>query len=555
MAPVETDTLLHARAAYECGAWGEAYAGYQAIAADSALALDDLERFATAAYLRGENDAYRDILAQGYREAVRSGEALRAARFAFWLAHRLTFAGRPSEASGWFTRARQLLADRDSDCVEHGYLLVWTGIEQAFAGDHEQADATFAEVRAIAGRCGDLNLLAMAGHGRGRALIRSGRIAEGMAVLDEVMVAVTSGEVSPMVAGDVYCGVLEACREVLDLRRAREWTGALSRWCERQPDLVPNRGTCQVYRAEVMQFHGAWSDAFEEAQQACAWLSLPVSTEGPAEAFYRIGELHRLRGAYAEAEDAYRQASRLGRQPEPGLPLLRMAQGQLGAAHIALQRALDEETDQARRAGLLDADIQVLLAQGDVAGARTRSDELRAIATALGAPLLRAQCLMAEGAALLAEHQPGAALSPLRRAWTEWQRLEAPYDAARVRLLIGCAYRELGDRESAAMELDAARWVFQQLGALPDLARLDALVSDSGSGDLPGGLTPRELDVLRLIAAGQTNKEIAAALVISEHTVARHVQNMLAKLDCASRASLAAFAVEHHLAERQRTQH
>jgi DNA-binding CsgD family transcriptional regulator len=303
-----------------------------------------------------------------------------------------------------------------------------------------------------------------------------------------------------------------------------------------------------------MQFHGSWSDAFEEAQRACEWLSLPVSPEGPADAFYRIGELHRLRGAYAEAEEAYRQASRLGRRPEPGLPLLWMARGQLSAAQTALHRALEEETDLARRAGLLDAEIQILLAQGDVSGARTRAIDLQDIAMALGAPVVRASCLMAEGAALLAEHQAGAALGPLRRAWTEWQRLEAPYDAARVRLLIGNAYRDLGDQESAAMEFDAARWVFQQLGALPDLARVDALASHSDAKEAPGGLTMRELDVLRLIAAGQTNKEIGVTLVISEHTVARHVQNMLAKLGCSSRAALAAFAVEHHLAQPPRSQ-
>jgi DNA-binding CsgD family transcriptional regulator len=231
-----------------------------------------------------------------------------------------------------------------------------------------------------------------------------------------------------------------------------------------------------------------------------------------------------------------------------------MAQGQIGAAQAALHRALDEETDLGRRAGLLDAEIQVLLAQGDVSGARAKATELRDIATTLGAPVVRAICAMAEGAALLAEREPGAALGPLRRAWMEWQQLEAPYDAARVRLLIGCAYRDLGDQESAAMEFDAARWIFQQLGALPDLARVDGLASPSGAKQAPGGLTMREVEVLRLIAAGQSNKEIGVTLVISEHTVARHVQNMLAKLGCSSRAALAAFAVEHGLVQPPRSQ-
>jgi DNA-binding CsgD family transcriptional regulator len=546
---MSSEALLQARDCYARRAWGDAYVSYTTAAAEAALDLDDLECHAVVAHLTGRGEESREILARGYRQALRTGESVRAARFAFWLGHGLMFDGRMSEASGWFARARQLLADQERECAEHGYLLVPQGIEQLGGGDNDAAVATFAEAQRVAVRCGDRNLLAMAGHGRGRALVRCGRIAEGMAILDEVIVAVTTGEVSPMVVGGVYCGVLEACREVLDLRRAREWTGALSRWCESQPDLVPYRGPCQVYRAEVMQFHGSWADAFEEAQRACEWLSLPLSPEGPADAFYRIGELHRLRGAYAEAEEAYRNASRLGRRPEPGLPLLWMAQGRLSAAQTALHRALEEETDLARRADLLDAEIQVLLAQGDVSGARARAVELREIATALGAPLVRALCLMAEGAASLAEHEPGAALGPLRRAWMEWQRLEAPYGAARARLLIGRAYRDLGDQESAAMELDAAGWVFQQLGALPDLAQVDALTSHADTREAPGGLTPRELDVLRLIAAGQTNKEIGLALVISEHTVARHVQNMLAKLGCSSRAALAAFAAERGLAQ------
>jgi DNA-binding CsgD family transcriptional regulator len=455
------------------------------------------------------------------------------------------FDGRMSEASGWFARARQLLANLERDCPERGYLLIPQGIEQLDAGEGAAANTTFAEAQEIGTRFGDPNLVAMAGHGRGRALVRLGLVAEGMGVLDEVMVAVASREVSPMVVGDVYCGVLEACREVFDLRRAREWTGALSRWCEGQPDLVPYRGPCLVYRSEVMQFHGAWSDAFEEARRACEWLSSPVSPEGPADAFYRIGELHRLRGELSDAEESYRQASRLGRRPEPGLPLLWLARGQFDAAGAALRRALEEEQDLARRSLLLEADAQVLLGTGDIAGARARNSELAEIASGLDSPALRALCAATEGAVLLAEGQATTALAPLRRAWMEWQKLEAPYEAARVRLLIGMVYRDLGDQESAAMEFDAGRWVFQQLGALPDLMRIDALATRSEDSRCPVD-SAREVEVLRLVAAG-SNKEIGAALVISEHTVARHVQNMLSKLGCSSRTALATFAVEHGL--------
>lgn len=458
------------------------------------------------------------------------------------------------QAGGWWARARSLLSERGIDCVEWGYLMIGTGVEQLTRDDPEAACRTFTEALAIGRRFADSDLPAMAGHGRGRALIRLGRVEEGMAALDEVMVAVTAGEVSPLIVGDVYCGVLEACHDVFDVRRAREWTAALARWCEGQPDLVPYRGPCLIHRVELMRLRGDWEDAMEEAQRACDWLSLPASPEGPADAFYQLGELYRLRGEFAAADAAYRQASRLGRLPDPGLALLWLASGRAEAARIALQRALDETGQRdAIRCELLSAHVEVLLALEDVAAARAAATELTALATALEAQPLQALAARAEGSVLMAEGNAGAALAPLRRAWTAWKQLEAPYEAARVRALIGAACLALGDEESAAMEVDAARWVFEQLGAVHDLARLET-GAPSPTPAPASGLTPRELDVLSLIAAGETNKAIAAALVISEHTVARHVQNMLTKLGFASRTSLAAFAVEQGLTRRARSQ-
>ncbi len=545
---METDGLLRARAAYADREWGVAHSGFAAEADRSALDLDDFDRQAVAAHLIGQEDKSREALSEGYREAVRAGERKRAARFAFWIGHGLIFDGGMSEGAGWFARARQLLGEGDPDCAEWGYLLVPDGIGHLGEGQAEEGLGCFMRAREIGEACGDENLVAMASHGMARALVRLGRVREGMGVLDTLIVQVTSGEVSPMVVGDVYCGVLEACHDVLDFRRAREWTAALTRWCEGQAGLVTYRGPCMVYRAEVMQFDGNWSDALEEARRACDWLSGPESPEGPADAFYRIGELHRLQGSYAEAEEAYRQASRLGHSPEPGLPLLRLARGQPAPARAAIRRALSEAGDEpGKRATLLDADVQVCIALNDVAGARAAATELGEIAERLEARLLRALAAKAEGAVLLAEGEVAACLPPLRRAWGGFHRLEVPYEAARVRVLVGRAYMQLADAESAAMELDAARWVFEQLSAMPDLAEIESLTAEPGQRELPGGLTSREVEVLRLIAAGSTNKQIALSLVISEHTVARHVQNMLAKLGCGSRAALAAFAVEHGL--------
>jgi len=542
-------TLGEARAAFGRQAWSAVRSAYATLTGEAALTLDDIERYAIAAHLVGEEAESRDALARGYRASVERDDVTRAARFAFWLGHGMMFTGEMAQAQGWFGRARSLLSERGADCVEWGYLLIPTGLEQLDGGDAAAASRSFAEAQTIGRRFGDPDLPAMAGHGRGRALIRLGLVGEGMAVLDEVMVAVTSREVSPIIVGDLYCGVLEACQEVFDLRRAREWTVALSRWCEGQPDLVPYRGPCLVHRVELMRLRGDWEDALEEARRACEWLSLTASPEGPADAFYQLGELHRLRGDFAAAEEAYRQASRLGRPPEPGCALLWLARGQSDAAATAVRRALDETDDTARRSELLAAHVEILLALGDAAGAQPAAAELSELAATLGALPLRALADRAEGSVLIAAGEPRAALAPLRRAWTAWKELDAPYEAARVRALIGTACRALGDGESAAMELDAARWVFERLGAAPDLARLDAgpvaIAPDAASG-----LTPREIEVLALIAAGDTNKSIAAALVISEHTVARHVQNMLQKLGFSSRASLAAYAVEQGLARR-----
>ncbi|MBB5788173.1 helix-turn-helix transcriptional regulator [Jiangella mangrovi] len=538
------DVRGRGRAAFEARAWAEAYAQLTAADAGSPLPTDDLVLLAVSAFLAGHDAASVAVQERAYHALLREERPLPAVRCAFWLATVLANEGELARASGWLARADRLLDECGRDCAEAGYLLAARARETAPV-EPAVAVEMFAEAAAVGQRHHDPDLVVLARMGRGRTLVELGKVADGVGLLDEVMVAVTAGEVGPLLTGIVYCTVIDACRATFDVRRAREWTAALSRWCDAQPDLVQFRGECQVHRLHVLRVQGAWQDALDEAGRACTRLSDPPGQPAAGPAHYERAELYRLRGEVAAAEDAYRLAGAGGLDPQPGLGLLRLAQGRVPAAVAGLRRAVDEAARPLARPELLAALTEALLAAGDLAGARSACAELAELAGAIRVPVLAAMSSYATASVLLSAADGAGGLAAARHAWAGWQEAESPYEAARSRVLVGLACRELGDDDAARMELDAAAVTFGELSARPDLDRLGRL-----GARVPGAgvaLTPREREVLRLVAAGRTNRAVAAELVLSEKTVARHVANIFTKLNVSSRAAATAYAYEHGL--------
>ena len=539
------DVVAQARASFAQRSWGDAYEQFTEADALTALELDDLEKLALAAYLSGRDEDSTRAWIRAQQHAIRRDDPQRAARNAVHVGAALMFRGETAPALGWFARAARVLEGWD-ECPEQAWLGIWSAFVQMWGGDPRAAQPAFTDGVTAGQRFDDVDLVTMSRLGQGMCLVMQGQGPAGMHLLDEAMAGVTSGEVSPLYAGIASCTTILGCSEVFDLQRARQWTTALTRWCDTQPGLVPFRGNCLVHRCELMQMEGAWTQALESARQACDLLSGAVTWDTLGSAYYQLGELQRLRGEFAEADDSYRKASEAGRPPEPGLALLRLAQGRVDAAAGILRRALGEVEQPSARSRVLPAYVETMIASGDLPSARAGADELGEIAALIDAPYLRAVAAAAAGAVLLAEGDARAALRTLRVAGSVWRELDAPYEAARVRVLIGLACSALGDPATCALEVDGARKVFERVGARPDVERLDVLMGRQ-HGLRPGGLTTRQVEVLRLVAAGMTNRLIARQLGLSEKTVARHVHNSLVKIGAPARAAATAYAYEHGL--------
>lgn len=533
-----TTCLERARQLFVHKRWAAARQLFEQADRDAALNPEDLERRATAAYLMERDEESEAALTRAHQAYLDRGDVEAAARAAAWLGFGLLHRGAHAPASGWFARSARLLDDAGLDSVVRGYLLIPTAIKQIVDGDPAKGRETFECAAEIARRFGDRDLASITCHGRGRALIRLGDVQGGVTLLDEAMAAVMAGDVSPAIAGDVYCSVLEGCQETFDVGRAYEWSASLLHWCAGQADLVRFRGQCLLYRAEVLQLRGEWKDAARDAERACELLNArPMA----GAAFYRVGEIHRLKGEHAKAEAAYSQANERGRNPQPGLALLRLAQREVEAATASIRGVLLENQIPSVRARVLMAAVEILIGAGDLEGARAASDELSRIAAGIGAPLLETTSDHAAGAVRLAAAELADASTSLQRAREGWRTLSMPYEEAQAYLLLAKVSEARGDQVGRDLELDAARRLFTEL-------ELDTSATRQGSrGRTTGALSPRESEVLRLLATGQTNREIGRALSISEKTVARHVSNIFDKLGVSSRAAAVSLAHQRRL--------
>lgn len=531
------------RESYERRAWAAAHEALSAADRASVLAAPDLERLALAAYLIGRDDEYLALQERVYHAHLQAGASTSAARAAFWIALRLLLRGDVGQAHGWLGRARRLVDGAAAECAERGYLLLAEAQLNIMAGGWRVASDSAEAAASIGERFSDPDLVATARHLTGLIRLQMGQVREGLALLDEAMVAASAGELSPLVTGLIYCSVIEGCQEVYALERAREWTLVLADWCAAQPEMVAFAGVCSVHRTEVLQLRGAWPQAMLEARRAIGRCER-VNRRATGAAYYQLAELHRQRVEFAEAEDFYRRASQFGWDVQPGLALLRLAQLQLEASARSIRAALGAASGRSRRARLLPAFVEIMVAAGATDEAAEACRELDEVALFFCSGALAALSAEAKGRVLLAQGDALAALRHLREAFQCWQAAEAPYPAARLRVLMARCSHAVGDVDAERFELSAARATFDELG--PNLADA-ALAPLEAHPPEASPLTARELEVLRLLAAGVTNKVIAARLSLSEKTIERHVSNIFTKLDVSSRAAATAYAYQHRL--------
>lgn len=508
------------------------------------LTAEELDDLGLAAWFLGRTAECERAWDAAHHAYLDAGEADAAIRCAFWQGFTLADRGETVRAGAWMSRLFELVEAAEPSPRTEALAALSRAVGAFAAGEFEASAGLGERAVALARAANDPDTEVLATMGLGRALVRSGRVVEGFGCMDRVMLAISSGRVSDRAAGPAYCAVIASCLDRWDVDRARVWTRELSDWCDAQHGLEPFRGECSVHRATVLQLLGEWDEATATFSEVC---DRERRVETLENAFYGLGELCRLVGRRADAETAYRNAAELGREVQPGLALLRRDEGRISAARSGIARALEASPTPRARAELLAAQVELEVEHGEWEVAARAAAELRVMADTFGTIFLEAQADRAEARLLIGTDAPEAALALLRRSWSVWRRLEATYEAAVTRVLMGRANRAVGDEEAAQLEFDAARTVLTGLGAVADLDRLERLAAEPDRPAASAGLTRRELEVLQLIAGGRSNRQIANELFLSERTVARHVSNILGKLGLANRSGATAFAFEHGL--------
>jgi ATP/maltotriose-dependent transcriptional regulator MalT len=537
------EDLHRARETYERREWVAAYRALGDLD-DASLTPEDFIALATTAYLLGRRNDCVQALQRAHHAAMAAGHTREAVGAAYLLTVILWETGERAVGNGWLARAARLLDELDGDTVERGYLCDLAMMGHIHEGEFAVALPLAPQTAEYGRRFEEPDLLALGLHAQGRLSIYAGQVAEGLALMDEALVGVLADEVTPITAGRLYCSTIEACQEVSDFGRAGAWTSALSTWCDAQPGLVAYTGQCATHRGQLLRLHGAYDDAVDELERAVERYLAFGGDPALGLAHYERAETYRLCGEYDAAEVAYSAAVEHGHAAQPGLALLWVARERPEAATSAILRLLAERGDPVHRSQILAAAIEVLVAAGDVEDADPLCQELSALGEAFGCTALQAAGLHAVSLVELARGAAEPALLAARRAMQSWSQLSAPYETARSRVLVGRALRQLADEDSAAAELAAARQAFADLGARPAERETVALLADV---DPPGGLSPREVEVLQLVAAGKTNHAIARDLTLSDKTVARHLSNIFTKLDVDTRTAAAAYAYEHRL--------
>lgn len=540
-------SLERARHAYAARQWADAFARFCEADAQAPLGAGDLESLVWSAALSARDDAMLSALERLYELHAAAGRREKASRCAFWLGFRNYSLGETGRAMAWMQRSQRLVDELGGESVVRGYLLLPAVHKCRAEGKLDSAAETAARAVAIGEKFHDRDLVGLARNLQGTVFIHMGRVAEGVALLDEAMLAASGGELSPLVTGLVYCSVISACCQIYAMDRAREWTDALSSWCDEQPQLGAFNGSCMVHRSEIMQMNGAWPEALQEARHASRHLEKTVDRDTAAAAQYQEGEIYRLRGDFAAAERCYRETNRLGREPYPGLALLRLAQGRREQAVAAIRRVAAATANPLARAKYLPAAVEIMLACGLVEEAAEASEQLDEISRKFGTEVLNAISSCARGLVASARGDLGTALPLLRNAFSTWHKVGAPYIAARIRAQIARACLTLGDRETAMMELEAARAAFEDVGAAPDLAEIAKIDPSRPREQDDHGLSAREVEVLSHLVSGSTNRAIADALGLSTKTVDRHVGNIFNKLGVSSRAAATARALRDEI--------